>query len=138
MGKNRKFFEMSRHNCLWLSDIPLQIFQSGLVEFSTVCEFVSCILRWAWNEDFEIFQSDIITHNLCIDSIVLLNWPNRSGHCSGLPSNEDNFHTGKGPFWLSVKISARSWLVIDLLSEHVIGPEFSSHFYMAPLTVSNR
>ena len=75
---------------------------------------------------FEIFQLEIITHNFCIDCVFELT--NNSGHCKGFPSEENNFHSGNGPFWLRVKISARSWLVIGLQPEDVIGAYFLYSF----------
>ena len=58
--KALQFVQMSRHNCLRLTNFTLKRLQCILVHCPTVCKLRNCILRFACYECFQIRQLHII------------------------------------------------------------------------------
>ena len=88
------FIWMSTEMCWRLSEFPLQCYQSAFKQHSPEWKLGNCILRFAWEEGFEIWQFDLNTDEFSIVCALELT---NAGHV---------------PFLLSVKISVRSWLFI--------------------------
>ena len=96
-GKLKRFYMDDTEICWRLSEFPLQCYQSAFKQHSPEEKLGNCILRFAWEEGFEIWQFDLNTDEFSIVCALELT------------------NTGHGPFLLSVKISVRSWLLIGFL-----------------------
>ena len=58
-----QFVKMGRHNCLWLTKVPLERLQCILVHLvhsPTVCKLHNCCLRFACHKRFQIRQLHIV------------------------------------------------------------------------------